>query len=50
MVQRESNLPLYFRYMPGNVIDVSTLSRTIKELKAYNIDTNLKFLNFIHKK
>lgn len=45
VVQRESNLPLYFRYIPGNVIDVSTLSRTIKELKAYNIDTKFAILD-----
>ena len=45
VVQRESNLPLYFRYIPGNVIDVSTLSRTIKELKAYNIDTRFAILD-----
>ena len=45
VVQRESNLPLYFRYIPGNVIDVSTLSRTIKELKAYNVDTKFAILD-----
>lgn len=45
VVQRETNLPLYFRYIPGNVIDVSTLSRTIKELKAYNVDTKFAILD-----
>ncbi len=45
VVQRESNLPLYFKYIPGNVIDVSTLSRTIKELKAYNVDTKFAILD-----
>ena len=36
-----TNLPIYFRYVLGNVMDVSTLTRTMKELKAYNIDTSL---------
>ena len=38
---RGINLPIYFKYVCGNVVDVSTLTRTMKELKAYNIDTSL---------
>ena len=45
VVQRNTNLPIFFRYVPGNVIDVSTLTRTIKELKAYNIDTKFAVLD-----
>lgn len=45
VVQRNTNLPIFFRYVPGNVIDVSTLTRTIKELKAYNIDTKFAILD-----
>lgn len=45
VVQRETNLPLFFRYVPGNVIDVSTLTRTIKELKAYNVDTKFAIVD-----
>ncbi len=45
VVQRETNLPLFFRYVPGNVIDVSTLARTIKELKAYNVDTKFAIVD-----
>ncbi len=45
VVQRETNLPIYFRYIPGNVVDVSTLTRTIKELKACNIDTKFAILD-----
>ena len=45
VVQRETNLPIYFRYIPGNVVDVSTLTRTIKELKACNIDTKFVIMD-----
>ncbi len=45
VVQRETNLPIYFRYIPGNVVDVSTLTRTIKELKACNVDTKFAILD-----
>lgn len=48
VVQRETNLPIYFRYIPGNVIDVSTLTRTIKELKACNIDTKFAILDVVY--
>ena len=42
---RGINLPIYFKYVCGNVVDVSTLTRTMKELKAYNIDTNFAVLD-----
>lgn len=44
-VQQGTNLPLYFRYCPGNVIDVSTLCTTINEIKAYNIDVKFAILD-----
>ena len=44
-VQQGTNLPLYFRYCPGNVIDVSTLCTTINEIKAYNIDIKFAILD-----
>lgn len=44
-VQQGANLPLYFRYCPGNVIDVSTLCTTISEIKAYNIDVKFAILD-----
>ena len=37
----KTSLPIYFRYCPGNVIDASTLVRTLAELKAMNV--NVKF-------
>lgn len=45
VTQRGTNLPIYFRYVPGNVVDVSTLTRTMKELKAYDIDTKFAILD-----
>ena len=37
VVQRETGLPLFFRYCPGNVADVSALTRAVGELKAKGI-------------
>jgi transposase len=37
IVDRDSNYPLYFRYVPGNIVDVSTMEVVFKELKEYNI-------------
>ena len=45
VTQQETGLPIYFRYCPGNVIDVMTLVRTIKELNAYNINTKFAILD-----
>jgi hypothetical protein len=45
VVQQNSNLPLFFRYCPGNIVDVSTLTRTLMELKAYNINVSHAILD-----
>ena len=45
VVQQGTNLPLYFRYVSGNIIDVSTLTKTMLELKAYNVDTKFAVLD-----
>jgi len=45
VVQQETNLPLYFRYCPGNVIDISTLITTLLELKAFRININFAILD-----
>ena len=45
MVQQRTGLPLFFRYVAGNVIDVSTLTRTIAELKANGINTKFAILD-----
>ena len=45
VVQQGTNLPLYFRYVAGNIVDVSTLTKAILELKALNIDTKFAILD-----
>ena len=38
VVDRKSGLPLYFRYVAGNIVDVSTLKSTLIELNCSGID------------
>jgi hypothetical protein len=45
VVQQHTDLPLFFRYCPGNVIDISTLLKTLHELKAYNVNTKFAILD-----
>lgn len=45
VVQQETGLPIYFRYCPGNVIDTTTLIRTMSELKASGINTKFAILD-----
>lgn len=45
VTQQETGMPLYFRYCPGNVIDASTLIRTMKELKQCGVDTKFAILD-----
>jgi hypothetical protein len=41
IVQQKTGMPIYYRYCPGNVIDASTLTRCVAELKAQGV--NMKF-------
>jgi len=36
-IEKETKMPLYFRYVAGNIGDVSTLITTISELKKFNV-------------
>ena len=45
VVQQHTGMPLFFRYVAGNVIDVSTITRTIAELKANGINTKFAILD-----
>ena len=45
VVQQQTGMPLFFRYVAGSVIDVSTLPRTIAELRANGINTNFAILD-----
>jgi hypothetical protein len=37
VVDRRNGMPIYFRYCPGNIVDVSTLCTTVTELVHYGI-------------
>jgi hypothetical protein len=37
VIDRRNGMPVYFRYCPGNIVDVSTLCTTLAELSQYNI-------------
>lgn len=45
VTQQETGMPIYFRYCPGNVIDVTTLKRTLAELKESGINTKFALLD-----
>lgn len=45
VVQQHTGMPLFFRYVNGNVIDVSTIVRTIAELKDNGINTKFAILD-----
>jgi len=45
VVQQKTGMPIYFRYCPGNVIDASTLTRCIAELKAQGVNTKFAILD-----
>lgn len=40
VVQQSTGLPIYFRCIPGNIIDINTIKRTIIELEQLGVDTN----------
>jgi hypothetical protein len=40
VVDKNTGFPLYFRYIPGNIVDVTTLKATLAELAGFNIQIN----------
>ncbi|MCL2173427.1 MAG: transposase [Candidatus Bathyarchaeota archaeon] len=40
VVDKESQDPLYFRYMAGNIVDVSTLKNTVEELNLMGVSVD----------
>jgi hypothetical protein len=40
VLDKESGMPIYFRYVAGNIVDVSTLETTLRELRAYGMDVH----------
>jgi hypothetical protein len=45
VTQQDTGMPIYFRYCPGNVVDVTTLKRTLAELKENGINTKFSILD-----
>jgi len=37
VIDRVTGMPIYFRYCPGNIVDVTTLCTTLAELRQYSI-------------
>jgi transposase len=38
VLDKKSGLPIYFRYVAGNIVDVMTLEATLAEVRAYGVD------------
>jgi transposase len=38
VLDKDSGMPIYFRYVAGNIVDVSTLKTTLSEVAAHGID------------
>jgi hypothetical protein len=45
VVERTTNMPLFFRYTAGNIIDTSTLKETIRELSACGVKTEFAIVD-----
>jgi transposase len=45
VIERNAGMPLYFRYMPGNIVDVSSLANTIEELKAMGVNASFALID-----
>ena len=45
VVDKENSMPLFFRYFSGNIVDVSTLKNTIKELQKFGIKENYVYMD-----
>lgn len=45
VIDKEKSLPLFFRYFPGNIVDVSTLNGTIAELQKYGLKKTFVYLD-----
>lgn len=45
VVDKETNSPLFFRLLPGNMIDLSALTNTLEELKRYGIKESFLYVD-----
>ncbi len=44
-IDRDEHLPMFFRLLPGNIIDVTSLRNTLYELKIYGVKEAFVFLD-----
>lgn len=45
VVDQESKLPLYYRYLPGNIVDISALKTTLAELAEFGVESTFALLD-----
>lgn len=45
VIDRRNNMPIYFRYVAGNIIDVTTLITTVSELEQYGVSVDHAILD-----
>ncbi len=45
VVDKDTEYPLYFRTLPGNIVDVSAFKNTIIELKQYGVKNSFVFVD-----
>lgn len=45
VIDRRNGMPIYFRYVQGNIIDVSTMITTVNELKQYDINIDYAIMD-----
>lgn len=45
VIDRSNGMPIYFRYVAGNIVDVSTLITTVSELEQYGVSVNQAILD-----
>lgn len=45
VIDRSNGMPIYFRYISGNIVDVSTLITTMTELKQYRINLSYAIMD-----
>ena len=42
---KETNIPIYYRYVAGNIVDVSTMATTLRELETYGTHIDYALLD-----
>ena len=45
VIDKDTHNPLFFRILPGNIVDVSALQNTLEELKKYDVKDNFVCLD-----